>query len=390
MADAVNIPFKADLTQVEAALNALPKKAAAVGGPAGLEMLTLHQQALENQRSLLQSRQVEAIRKELSGEARQERITGIAGRTSQVAGIAGRFGSSSMTSEELGGLVGMIGGPVAGSVAGAAAEALQVPFKLLATAAQNAASALQALNSPIGVVAEGLEKESQTLRKIPLIGDSLAKVNDAQRQMYETQTQFAGLYSPQLVTRLKIAVENFQAQVGKGAVAQTENMIRSQELSQKMLATIQEGKGQVTEISGGGIAGIADWLMNDPNSANKAIAQNAKIRQLLARAKGPLTPQAENEIATEFLQIMGRKEFAPTVRAARPAAMSDIMEYERQLQIAAFSQGTDPASKTAEAAGSMLDILKNMWDAWEKVPADNALRKVMENAFGAVFPGLRR
>lgn len=315
-------------------------------------------------------------------------------------GLMKDFVSGGISGSSISSLVGSIGGPVAQGIAGAALDAIEIPFKALASQASSTANALHALNSSIGAVGMGLTKEADQLRMIPVIGDSLAKIKDSQRQMMETQAQFAGMFSPALAQRLKESVEDLQAQIGLGQIEQTEGIIRSNTLRKQIEAGLQRHGVSGEELNPSGIKGFAYSLAETmgigalakiaPGAGGEDLRNLIEMRKILKEMEsGPISAERQKEAGEIYKKIIG-EELPSGVKAARPAHIGGVMEYERQLQIGAFGQGFDQARDTH----TISELMKEIFDLLKKATGDanspdEAIQRMLDAARNFFNPGGR-
>lgn len=282
---------------------------------------------------------------------------GKVGNAAGALGAAATAASSGLSGGQLGDISGGIAGmfhPEAagvGAIVAGAAKVIEAPFALIAKFAQNAARALGELEGPLGVVGVGMEKTAQSMEYIPVIGQHLAAAERASKQMMEQNLRFMGKLSPAFSEMLQAAKDDIEA-------------LKTDKEKAKGVKQANEFYRDVLGSSGENPESLRRQLESNSESGRSVesvVKENARLnRQLefqqaaeqgkkeyLGSKEGDLFKSMIKVDAETYKNLFG-KEFKPGAgvgAAAKPAQFSSFMDYERQMQQKAFSQGVDPSEQ---------------------------------------------
>lgn len=289
--------------------------------------------------------------------------------TSKVFDVVGKAQRQGFTPQDAGsvttGVMELMGSKLAGPVGTAVtlvAEGIKLPFQALANSATMAAERLSALASPLGVVNQGYVDQIQMLNQIPIIGESLAKVKEAERKELETVIGFAAKWNPAMSSLLQQATDDMQAVIGRMNKDKVQGGIDANRLSGDILATAEkqfdakEFRKNEKEFNESTVAFHTPWESNAESKQLDIFRLKAEIAKKSASVEG-LSPDDEKRFRARAQEILGVNKLESSVgAAARPAQMSSALEYQRQLQLRAYS---GPSTEEKNAA-TLTDLLRTV------------------------------
>jgi hypothetical protein len=234
---------------------------------------------------------------------------------------------------------------------------------------------------------------------IPVIGDSLSKIKEAERATAETQLGFVKDLVPALVDQLQQAGQELRAAKGLRLMEQTRAQTRATRFGADIELTMNQLGGATSELfkkiedfnEGGADPAAFAKLMRDTKDVseadrNRAFAAAEIMKKLQMAEKTGITREQQDALEKQLKDI-GIDLKSARGLAARPAKFESFLEYERSLQQRAMSQGDVP-SKTLTAMEEAVKILDAIKEAFNRDPNadvtgarkafDAAVRKIME------------
>jgi hypothetical protein len=370
--------------------------------------------------------QAEALEAEMMRQSGTGWSQKYGGQISQLINV----GSGGSKLQGMGGLVGgAVGGPIGqvlgsligeavGELPGKLGEGLARPAQLAAGALSTLSSSLKELSGALGqigigfdLVTTGLGKVAEVVHKIPLLGgvlgplvDNLAVVPGIFKSIVETLVGFTAQANPALYEQYQIAIQDVQAVIGNTFLpvlslmrdgirlfgdTLAELLPNSQEVSASLTdvyAAFSEFRKAILEMSSELGPIIRSGLVAALNVLGQIAREVASYVTYLVKAMTPWIAQLR-----EFLGLHKGPARSSIDAAARPAQMSGIDEYQRQLQLAAFSApGTAQQSDLPTLVLNIQTAIDNIWrwlqefaKGWEQTIV-NALK----TALTVFFPHL--
>lgn len=298
----------------------------------------------------------------------------------------------------IGGAVGeMVGGPVGaevGQMLGQAVSNLQNivnPADLVNKAFGAIDHTLRALSGPLGAINLAFDAWQAPLQgfadwaqSIPIIGQEIgpavqaaAAVPNIARSITEQLTRFAGLNSPATLQRFNDAVEDAQAVIGRAFTPVLELMTDAARMAADVLANLLPSAPEVRDA----LAEVREDLQMAFADIREALQDiGPAVREtFITTIRGVATVlQLASYAATTFAraisliaQTLGwqRGEFRTSVgAAARPASIQGFEEYQRQLQISSYSQGTPGMSSIPGNVHRVVGILERIEQRIDAIP----------------------
>lgn len=294
----------------------------------------------------------------------QKRINA-ANTTGSIASIIGTSpGGSGISSGGVGQIAGMLGGGVVGATVGAAAKLIEAPFALMAQSARNNVEAMEALNGTLGITAVGFKNSALAMKQIPIIGEHLAAMKDAQRKELEINLGYVAKAFPGIADQMRQATEGLQAAKGMAHVGDARRVINANDTANQIQMALNErtrNSDDLQKLEKALDETVGTWkVVFATNAQEREFGKLWKLKQEIADEKSGLTPAEKAAKIAEAEKIYGGK-LPGKAFAGGPASMSGILDYQRQLQLKAFSQGGDPNERTATATQS----IEKMMQQWQ-------------------------
>ena len=285
-----------------------------------------------------------------------------------LGGVLGGQGGGGMLGQ-VGGMVGeAFGGPVGAVIGEYIAKAIPkyiaAPAQMVANAFGFVDKSLKSLQGTLGPIGLGFDLLSGGIKKFkdflgpigkelfgPMI-DALAAIPEAIKGILGTMTMFAAKMSPAQFKMMSMAVEDFQATIGQAFLPIMQMMTKVIRDLGDIFANLLPNTSEVMDAIGPLSDAIDDMMDSFKDLAAEV---GPLIRDVLISALRVLGNIAAGTARMITLLVQGLKFLlgpimdllgyteegrAPRHRqlAARPAHIGGVEEYQRQLQIAAFTQ----------------------------------------------------
>ncbi len=265
------------------------------------------------------------------------------GVTKMLGGLLGNASGGGGIGSSIGGIAGeALGGPVGAAIGGAAggmADKVLAPigkvFSAITNPVETLGGALQELQGPLGAVGLVLP--------------------DALKSVVGSLTSMAAKASPATFMMFEQAVDDTQAVIGRAFIPVLEMMREGVVLFGDTLATILPDAGEVSVALSTlreAFAETGHYIREALGEVGPAIRTGLIVGlRLLGDALAWVTRQIGPMVVglltmfrplREMLGITERGTRGQTGAASQPAQFSSIDEYQRQLQLAAFSVGGGP------------------------------------------------
>jgi phage-related protein len=295
----------------------------------------------------------------------------------------------------IGGAIGAIGGGAMDATVGQMGRALGSVGGLVTGSLSLVARSLHALEEPLGPLAlglnlagEGLEKLSSLVKGIPVVGsllgpltDALAGVPGILKDITGTLISFAAKVSPGIFKQLQLAVESVQATIGQAFVPVMElikdaigdfadvlaNLIPN---TTEVYQALEPLRAVFAEMAKEMKAAAAEVGPAIRQGLIEALRQLAHWAAVAVKVVGLLAGRLKDYFALSdvgkagVLDLLSGKAFGvdkeqrERTLPAGPAQITGFAEYQRQLQISAFSQGTQGKSIQEQQLDAMLELGK--------------------------------
>lgn len=283
----------------------------------------------------------------------------------------------------------MLGGMLANALPGVIAAPAQAVTKVMSGVAQGL-HALQGNLGAVGLAIEGVETVLESgvaaFKAIsPLLGeifgpalDALVAVPGIFRDITSSITSMVGKANPGLMSLWGQALDDIQGVIGQTFIPMLETMLDMVRFFGDVLATVLPS----TREMNGALAGFRTaWLHLKEVLTEMVLQLGPQLRANLittVEILGFVTTMVVRHLSGlanalrwlidpvgSLVRLLGggRRELASSVgAAARPASITGIEEYQRQLQINAFMQpgGISPEQQTANNTRDMLQILRTI------------------------------
>lgn len=330
--------------------------------------------------------------------------------TKDMAKNGAQTGQLAMAGQMVGGA---LGGPIGAEIGEIVAKMLPQIFNGLTGSVakglglvSNSLSGLQQQLGPIGVgfdlVSGFFENMGEKLKAIPIIGealgpmmDSLAAIPKLMKDITNTLTSMAGVASPGQLEMFNQAVRDVQGVIGHSFLPVLELMRDGVRMVGEVIANIipnwQEVRGVLLGLQGS-FAAFRDE-MRDLLQVIGPI-----VRTFLIGALRALTLVLQGMAQAATYAVRGLNMLLDPLRemglvsplrtslgmASRPASLSSIDEYQRQLQLAAAQEpGLPTASDVPNMVGQIRDAINVIRDWTNILTPDNiasALRRIPGSA----------
>jgi hypothetical protein len=335
----------------------------------------------------------------LSGMFKSDNMSGMMGA------LIGGEGGGGMLGEIGGALGGAELGPF-GAIIGALVknvpQLIAAPAKMLTGSLQTVSDAFKQLSGPLGpigaglgLVSKGMEVFSNVIKGIPIIGeifgpllDALGKIPGIIKDMMESLTSFAELAAPSQVKMMNIEIRNFMATIGASFVPVVQLMTSVIRDLGDIIANIIPNAQEVQEALAWFPSFMQDWKRTAEELGpilREFLIANLKLLGVVAhlvaieiegvviafRILFATLTMGLSEITLAMMKAYGalQPKRARTM-AAQPASISGIEEYQKQLQISAFSQGGATMTDKVDGIGKGVDKMNatlerigtNIWE----------------------------
>lgn len=327
-----------------------------------------------------------------SSATNAQMVSGLIGGQQKGGGMLGQIGGA------IGGAAGMmvglppqvgamLGGMLANALPGVIAAPAQAVTKLMSGVSQGL-QALQGNLGAVGLAFEGVETAMEAgvamFKTIsPLLGeifgpalDALVAVPGILRDITSSITSMVGKANPGLMSLWGQALDDAQGVIGQTFIPMLETMLDMVRFFGDVLATVLPNTAEMKQALGGFNAA---WAILKATLTEMALQFGPQLRDILVTTVeilGFVTTMAVQHLSRLATAISwlsnpggnmvrllfggGQRELDTSVgAAARPASITGVEEYQRQLQINAFMtpDGISPEQQTANNTREMIRIL---------------------------------